>query len=65
MLIDIHGHTRKIPGFGRGDKPAYTTPAQLIARHDKLGIEKEPFCRESIPNVATSRSPTRKSSKSP
>lgn len=40
MFIDIHGHTRKIPGFTRSDTAAYTTPDQLIARHDNLGIEK-------------------------
>jgi hypothetical protein len=40
MFIDIHGHTRRAPGFERNGKPAYATPDQLIERHDELGIEK-------------------------
>jgi predicted TIM-barrel fold metal-dependent hydrolase len=40
MFIDIHGHTRRTPGFERNGKPAYATPDQLIERHDELGIEK-------------------------
>jgi len=40
MFIDIHGHVRRIPGFPRGQKPAYCTPEQLLARHDELGIER-------------------------
>jgi len=40
MFIDIHGHTRGVPGPRRGDKPAYATPAQLIERYDEIGIEK-------------------------
>jgi len=39
MFIDIHVHTRTIPGPPRGGKPAYATPEQLIARYDALGIE--------------------------
>ncbi|MCC7300439.1 MAG: amidohydrolase family protein [Verrucomicrobia bacterium] len=40
MFIDIHVHTRKIPGFPRWGSPAYTTPEQLIAIYDRLNIEK-------------------------
>ena len=40
MFIDIHVHTRSIPGFPRGGKQAYATPEQLIERYDKLQIEK-------------------------
>jgi predicted TIM-barrel fold metal-dependent hydrolase len=40
MFIDIHVHTRKIPGMKRGGKQAYATPEQLIERYDKLEIEK-------------------------
>lgn len=40
MFIDVHVHTRMTPGFPRNGKPAYATPDQLIARYDKLEIEK-------------------------
>ena len=41
MFIDIHVHTRKIPGPPRLDgRQAYTTPEQLLERYDKLGIEQ-------------------------
>ncbi|MCD4824411.1 MAG: amidohydrolase family protein, partial [Phycisphaerae bacterium] len=40
MFIDIHVHTRRIPGFERWGKPAYATPDQLIARYDEVEIEK-------------------------
>lgn len=40
MFIDIHAHTRKVPGFPRAGKQPYSTPEQLIERYDKLGIEK-------------------------
>lgn len=39
MFIDIHVHTRRIPGPPRRGKQAYATPEQLIERYDKLGIE--------------------------
>ncbi len=39
MFIDIHVHTRKIPGMARSGKQAYATPEQLIERYDALGIE--------------------------
>ncbi|OGV55441.1 MAG: hypothetical protein A2X49_00035 [Lentisphaerae bacterium GWF2_52_8] len=40
MFIDIHAHTRRIPGFPRGGKPAYATPEQLLERYAKLDIER-------------------------
>jgi predicted TIM-barrel fold metal-dependent hydrolase len=40
MFIDIHVHTRRIPGFKRWGEPAFSTPEQLIARYDTLQIEK-------------------------
>jgi len=40
MFIDIHVHTRRIPGPPRGGKQAYATPEQLIERYDELGVEK-------------------------
>lgn len=40
MFIDIHVHCRRIPGFPRWGKPAFSTPEQLIERYDRLEIEK-------------------------
>ena len=40
MFIDIHVHTRKVPGFPRWGKQAFATPEQLIEIYDKLKIEK-------------------------
>jgi predicted TIM-barrel fold metal-dependent hydrolase len=40
VFIDIHVHTRSIPGPNRRGKPAYATPAQLIERYDALSIER-------------------------
>jgi len=40
MFIDIHVHTRQIPGFERRGKPAYATPEHLIKRYDEIGVEK-------------------------
>ncbi len=40
MFIDIHGHVQKTPGFPVGGRQAFATPAQLVARYDKLGIEQ-------------------------
>ena len=40
MFIDIHVHTRRIPGYPRNGKPAYATPEQLLERYDALGIEQ-------------------------
>lgn len=40
MFIDIHVHTRRIPGFRRrATGKTYATPQQLIERYDALGIE--------------------------
>jgi len=39
MFIDIHVHTSTNPLIWEG-KPRFATPEQLIARYDKLGIEK-------------------------
>jgi len=40
MFIDIHVHTRSIPGFPRFGKQAYATPENLIERYDAIGVEK-------------------------
>jgi predicted TIM-barrel fold metal-dependent hydrolase len=40
MFIDIHVHTRQMPGPLRNGKPVYATPQQLLARYDQLGIER-------------------------
>jgi predicted TIM-barrel fold metal-dependent hydrolase len=40
MFIDIHVHTRSMPGPDRWGKQAYATPEQLIARYDEIGVEK-------------------------
>ncbi len=40
MFIDIHVHTVRIPGMLRGGQPAFTTPPQLLARYDAVGIER-------------------------
>jgi len=40
MFIDIHVHTRARPGPLRRGKPAYATPARLLERYDRLGIER-------------------------
>jgi predicted TIM-barrel fold metal-dependent hydrolase len=39
MFIDIHVHTRSIPGAPRKGKQAYATPEQLIERYDAIGVE--------------------------
>lgn len=39
MFIDIHVHTRTIPGPPRGLKPSYATPEQLLARYEPIGVE--------------------------
>ena len=42
MFIDVHGHTRMFPGPPRDEsgKATYTSPEDLIKRHDEVGIEK-------------------------
>ncbi len=39
MFIDIHVHTRVVPGPPHGGKQAYATPAQLLARYEPIGVE--------------------------
>jgi predicted TIM-barrel fold metal-dependent hydrolase len=39
MFIDIHVHTRSIPGPTRNGKQAYATPAQLLERYEPIGVE--------------------------
>jgi len=39
MFIDIHGHTQRLIGPLRNGAPAFTSPEDLIARHDAVGIE--------------------------
>jgi len=39
MFIDIHVHTRRIPGPPRRGKQAYATPEQLLERYDAIGVE--------------------------
>ena len=39
MFIDIHVHTRRIPGPPRGGKQAYTTPGQLLERYESIGVK--------------------------
>ncbi len=39
IFIDIHVHTRSVPGPPRLNGQTYATPAQLLARYDPLGIE--------------------------
>jgi len=40
VFIDIHVHTRRIPGPARADGQTYATPAQLLARYDAIGVER-------------------------
>jgi len=40
MFIDIHVHTRRIPGPPRADGSTYATPEQLLARYDEIGVER-------------------------
>jgi len=40
MFIDIHVHTRRIPGFPWKGRQVYTTPGQLLERYDEIGVEK-------------------------
>ena len=39
MFIDIHVHTRSMPGPPRGTKAAYATPEQLLERFASIGVE--------------------------
>ncbi len=40
MFIDIHVHTRRIPGPPRANGSTYATPDQLIERYDRIGVER-------------------------
>ncbi len=40
MFIDIHVHTRRVPGPPRGNGQTYATPEQLLARYDAIGVER-------------------------
>ena len=40
MFIDIHVHTRRIPGPVRENGQTYAGPEHLIERYDKIGVEK-------------------------
>lgn len=40
MFIDVHTHAYKRPWPGIDGKPVFSTPEQVIARFDQLGIEK-------------------------
>jgi len=39
MFIDIHVHTRALPGPPRNGKQTYATPEQLIERYEPIGVE--------------------------
>lgn len=39
MFIDIHVHTRVVPGPCRGGKPAFSTPEQLLERYAAIDVE--------------------------
>jgi uncharacterized protein len=40
MFIDIHVHTRSIPGPPRHGKQAFATPEQLLERYAPIGVEQ-------------------------
>lgn len=40
MFIDIHVHVKRLPGPQRRGKAAFSTPDQLLARLDELGVER-------------------------
>lgn len=39
-FIDVHGHAYRTPYPGVDGKPVFSTPEQLIARYDELGVQK-------------------------
>lgn len=39
MFIDIHVHTRSLPGPLRSGKPAFATPEQLLERYQRIEVE--------------------------
>lgn len=40
MFIDIHAHAYRRPVVGVEGVPVFSTPEQLLARHEEIGIEK-------------------------
>lgn len=40
MFIDIHVHTRRLPGPPRAGGATYAAPDQLIRRYDEIGVER-------------------------
>ena len=40
MFIDVHGHAYRQPYPGPDGRPVFSTPEQLLARYDSLGVEK-------------------------
>lgn len=52
MFIDVHVHTRRVPGLPRRGKQAYATPAQLIERCDALGVEQAVLLPGTSPECA-------------
>lgn len=40
MFIDLHGHAYREPYPGADGKPVFSTPEQLLARYDELGVER-------------------------
>ena len=40
MFIDIHVHTRRLPGPPRGNGQTYASPAELIERYDAIDVER-------------------------
>jgi predicted TIM-barrel fold metal-dependent hydrolase len=40
LFIDMHAHAYRDPYPGEDGKPVFSTPQQLIARYDELGVEK-------------------------
>jgi len=49
MFIDIHVHTRRIPGPPRANGTTYATPDELIRQFDDLGIERAALLRAVSP----------------
>ena len=52
MFIDIHVHTRRIPGPPRDDGSTYATPEQLIKRYEEIGVEKAVLLPSVSPECA-------------
>ncbi len=53
MVIDIHVHTRDMPGPNRpGTDQTYATPEQLIEMYDEVGIDRAVILPGSIPDCS-------------